>query len=167
MKRMGTTYLQSQVFCGAGVILEKDGKILLIKEHRPGKPDHGTWNFPCGFLDLGEDPYEAAIRETREEAGYDTKPYALLGVYSNVREDLLKGTNMPHGIFIYYIGVPLNDEAYEHDHEVSEIRWITPDELLLFSDESIRGGANRKKIIQDYKNGKRYPLEVVQHMVKL
>ena len=135
----------------------------MIKEHRPGNADHGKWNFPCGFLDLGEDPYETAIRETREEAGYDVRPHALLGIYSVARNDIVKGNAMPHYVGIYYIGAPLNEVPYEHDSEVAEIRWLTPDEALAFPDELMRS-RNIKIVIKDYAAGTRYPLEVVHHM---
>ena len=166
MQPLETTYQYTQAFCCAGVVLEKDGKILMIRENRPGHADHGMWNFPCGWLDLGEDPYETAIRETREEAGYDVKPHALLGIYSSVRNDLQKGNAMPHGINIFYVGTPLNEEPYTHDYEVSEIQWITPNDFLALPDNSLRGSKRLKSITKDYMEGKRYPLELIQHAIQ-
>jgi predicted NUDIX family NTP pyrophosphohydrolase len=51
----------------------------------PGGPywsdrDDGAWSIPKGGLDRGETPLEAAIREFREETGFDsTDPYLTLG----------------------------------------------------------------------------------------
>ncbi len=51
----------------------------------PGGPywsdrDEGAWSIPKGGLDRGETPLEAAIREFREETGFDsTEPYLTLG----------------------------------------------------------------------------------------
>lgn len=51
----------------------------------PGGPywsdrDDGAWSIPKGGLDRGETPLEAAIREFREETGFDsTDPYLALG----------------------------------------------------------------------------------------
>lgn len=30
---------------------------------------HGTWSVPGGWLDMGETPHQAAVREAREETG--------------------------------------------------------------------------------------------------
>lgn len=35
------------------------------------KKDDGAWSFPKGLLDVGEQPFDAAIREFREEVGFD------------------------------------------------------------------------------------------------
>lgn len=51
----------------AAVWIEHDGQILLVK--RGMEPERGKWALPAGFIDFGEDPQEAAIRETLEETG--------------------------------------------------------------------------------------------------
>ncbi len=57
----------------AGVVLTRDGKYLLVQENSPGERAHGLWNFPAGKVDEGETIEEAAVREAKEEAGYDVK----------------------------------------------------------------------------------------------
>lgn len=52
---------------GLGVIISKDGKVLLGK--RKNAHGHGTWGFPGGHLEFGETFAECAYRETLEEAG--------------------------------------------------------------------------------------------------
>lgn len=52
---------------GAIVILLKDGLILYTK--RGIKPRQGLYGLPGGFLKYGENAYEAAVREMREETG--------------------------------------------------------------------------------------------------
>jgi 8-oxo-dGTP diphosphatase len=51
----------------AGVIVEKDHQILLVR--RVGEPARGLWSFPAGFVDAFEDPACAAERECLEETG--------------------------------------------------------------------------------------------------
>ncbi len=46
-----------------GVVFRADGPVLLLR-HR-----EGTWVFPKGHVDPGENALEAAIREVEEEAG--------------------------------------------------------------------------------------------------
>ena len=53
----------------AGAIIEKDGKILLVKRKFP--PRVGDWCFPAGFMEYEESPVECCIREIKEETGLD------------------------------------------------------------------------------------------------
>ena len=52
---------------GVAVIIERDGKVLLIK--RKNAHGAGTWAVPGGHLEFGETPEACAMRETREEVG--------------------------------------------------------------------------------------------------
>ncbi|PIQ68875.1 MAG: hypothetical protein COV91_01870 [Candidatus Taylorbacteria bacterium CG11_big_fil_rev_8_21_14_0_20_46_11] len=61
----------TQVFGVVGAILEKEGKFLLVRENNPPHPDHGKWNQPAGWVDVGENPITAVSREVREETGFD------------------------------------------------------------------------------------------------
>ena len=53
------------------VIAVKGKKFLLIK--RGMAPRKGTWGSPSGFIEVGETPAEACLRELREETGYKEK----------------------------------------------------------------------------------------------
>ena len=46
-----------------------DGRIILVRQYR-NSIDEITYEVPAGFIDAGETPEEAAIRELREETGY-------------------------------------------------------------------------------------------------
>ncbi|UII56634.1 NUDIX hydrolase [Cytobacillus spongiae] len=62
---------------GCGIILEKEGKILL--QHRT---DEDNWCIPGGMLEIGETFEEAAKRETFEETGLRVSELNLFGIYS-------------------------------------------------------------------------------------
>ena len=49
------------------VIIKKGNKFLLIKRGTP--PLKGCWAAPGGHVEKGENPYQAAVREAREEVG--------------------------------------------------------------------------------------------------
>ena len=65
-----------------GTVPVWDGRVLLCR--RAIEPRHGLWTLPAGFMELGETTAQAALRETREEAGVDVELDALYCV-ANVR----------------------------------------------------------------------------------
>lgn len=65
-----------------GVIV-RDGRVLLCRLGSP-EPDQGKWTLPGGGLDFGEHPEQAAIREVREETGFEVRLGELLEVQSEV-----------------------------------------------------------------------------------
>lgn len=74
----------------AGVVALMDGKVVMIKRGR--EPAKGKWAFPSGFIELGEKPENAALRELKEEAGVWGENLGLIDVYfenSEVYRDIL------------------------------------------------------------------------------
>lgn len=67
---------------GAGVIVEREGKILLID-----RADGLGYTFPGGIVRHRETIEECVMRETREETGYDVQLTGLIGVYSALDRD--------------------------------------------------------------------------------
>jgi len=53
----------------AGACIISDGKILLVQESH--KEARGLWSFPLGHIEDGETEAVAAVREVKEETGYD------------------------------------------------------------------------------------------------
>lgn len=54
----------------------KDGNILLVQE-----TTDSCWAMPGGWADVGDIPSDVAIRETKEESGFDVKPLKVIGVF--------------------------------------------------------------------------------------
>jgi len=63
----------------AGCVATHEGCILLCQ--RAIDPYLGMWTIPAGYVEVGETLQEAAIRETREEAGAIVTNLRLLAVY--------------------------------------------------------------------------------------
>jgi ADP-ribose pyrophosphatase YjhB (NUDIX family) len=54
----------------------KEGKILLVQEAQDKR-----WAMPGGWADVGDLPSEVAIRETKEESGFDIGLNKVIGVF--------------------------------------------------------------------------------------
>lgn len=66
------------------VLLNEDGKVLILQRSKNSKNNPGRWNFPGGHIDKGESPKEAAVRECEEEAGITPKKVEFLGNYGKM-----------------------------------------------------------------------------------
>jgi len=65
----------------AGVVVTVEDRVVLLR--RAIEPALGAWVFPGGFVDRGEHPEEAAVREAWEEAGIRVALDGILGIYSH------------------------------------------------------------------------------------
>jgi ADP-ribose pyrophosphatase YjhB (NUDIX family) len=72
--RRDTGYATPKVDVRAAVF--RDDRILLVKER-----EDGAWTLPGGWADIGDAPSVAAVREVKEESGYDVVARKLLAVH--------------------------------------------------------------------------------------
>jgi 8-oxo-dGTP diphosphatase len=110
----------------AAVLIEQDGRVLLAR--RANDPARGLWTMPAGFIDAGEDPAEAAVRECKEETGLVVRITGLLDVLSG--QEHARGAH----IVIFYRAEVVSGELTPGD-DVDAVRFFARDDLppLAFS----------------------------------
>lgn len=120
----------------SGVIIEKDGKVLLVK--RKFAPFKGDWSLPAGFMEYGESPEACAIREIYEETNLKIKLPALFGVYA--------GHDDPrtYAILVVYLADIIEGQPEPGD-DAQEISFFSRDEIP----SNIAFAAHRQ-VLKDY-----------------
>lgn len=117
-----TTYYHNPKPC-ASVLPIKDGKVLLAK--RGVAPYKGSYDIIGGFMDINEQPMDAAIREAKEETGLDVKITSLLGTYVDKY-----GDDGDYTLSLHYLGEVIGGEMKPMD-DVASLEWVTISEVPL------------------------------------
>jgi 8-oxo-dGTP pyrophosphatase MutT (NUDIX family) len=112
------------------VVLNESNEVLLeLRE------DARIWALPAGRLEPGETYEQAAIREVREETGYEIELERLVGDYW--RPQFLPGGSKVR----VYVGRVVGGDPSKHDWESLEVKWFPlgalPKGLFKFSREHI------------------------------
>lgn len=92
---------------GAGVLVEMDGGLVLVKRREP--PFVGWWALPAGYIEADESVEQAAVRECKEETGLDVELVELFGVYS------FPEGPVQSGIIIFYRARPIGGTLHAGD----------------------------------------------------
>ena len=144
------TEQNKKVGVGFGVMLMRDGKILLGKRHEdPEKADSAlngaaTWTMPGGKMEFGETFEEAGKREVEEETGIKIKKLNIICINNERMEQA------------HFVTIGMFADDFEGDaqvmepEEITEWKWFGLDNLpspMYFPS---------KEVIENYKSGKFY-----------
>lgn len=101
-----------------GCLIKQDGKYLLVQEGQPGA--RGLWNLPAGHVDKGEELEAAAVREAKEETGYDVQLIKEIAIYHETATKSVKHV---------YLAVITGGELKPQPEEILDVKWLTLDEI--------------------------------------
>lgn len=105
----------------AGVVLKDEkGRYLLVQEKQ--LQAYGLWNLPAGWIDPGESAQQAAIREAKEEVGFDVKLQTQEPVLSKLNN---KGNRLLTSFYAQIVGGVLE---YPGD-EILAAKWFALEEI--------------------------------------
>lgn len=104
----------------SAVAIIDDGQVVMVR--RKYEPFAGQWTLPSGFLEFGEDPEGAAVREMKEELGVEVEITGLV--------DVLMERGDPRGLalLVVYTGRIVAGEPVADD-DASEVRSFPLDAL--------------------------------------
>lgn len=128
----------------AEVVIVREGQVLLTRRARD--PYEGWWELPGGFVDRGEHPTSAAVREVREELGIDV---VLTGLVTTSVEESPYGDTL---LITAYEAITDAEEPEPDPGEVSEWRWFDRDDI-----PEEMAGRDRERLV-DWLEGRTVPL---------
>ena len=122
VENQGKPIAKTYIVCG--VLIEKNGKFLLIQEKQAKA--FKKWNLPAGKVDEGETLEHAAIREAKEECGYDVEL---------TRELLVMHPAADRPVLHAYGAKIIGGELAFPEDEILDIKWFSAQEIKDLKDE--------------------------------
>jgi len=124
----------------SNIFVNEQGHLLLMKRADTCVTFPGHWGLVGGFIDPGETPQEAAVREAKEEIGVDIEVIEFVGRYYNTPTPHYgNAISLPH-----YSKIIAGTPHPAQPEECSDVKWFTPEE--------VRGmdlAYDHKKILED------------------
>ena len=115
-----------------GVYIEKDNKILMVQEKGQS---WGLWSIPLGHVEPKETLEESAIREIKEETGYDIK------ITKKLEQKTISGIEYKGGEkdndkeieLNFFEGEVIGGELKVDKEDLLDVKWFYKDEIKQLS----------------------------------
>ncbi len=107
-----------------GVVVQ-EGKILLVREKKEGE-----WSLPGGWADLLLSPSEIAVKEVREESGFEVRALRLLAVLDNHKHN----PPAPYHAYKMFIHCDITGGGAKEGLETNGVQFFREDELPQLSE---------------------------------
>jgi len=124
---------------GIRAVVVQDDKILLVKEKMDNK-----WSLPGGYADTGMTPSEIAIKEVKEESGYDVKPTRILGL---IDYNKYQDRPLPFDIYNLFMECEIIGGEPATGIETSDVGFFDINNLPELSERRV----TKKQILEMYK----------------
>lgn len=138
------------------VCIKENDKLLMVQEAQ--QKAYKLWNFPAGHLEDREDVFIDAIREAKEETGFDVELVSLISIQNYLKKD-------EEILRINFNAKIISGEISFDKNEILDVKWIPISELENMTDEEIRGTSTILDIVKDIKTNKEYPLEIIKNII--
>ncbi len=136
-------------------VVVRDGLLLCVEERADRRL---VLNQPAGHLEPGESLQEAALRETREETGWEVRLTHLVGTYQWRAPESGR-----HYLRFAFAAEPLREiSGAVLDAGIVRTLWLSPTQLQL---EAARHRSPLVwRTVADYLGGSRYPLALARQI---
>ena len=133
----------SLVVGSSAVVVDDEGLILLQR-----RSDSGNWALPGGAMDIGETLAQSAVREVKEETGFDVRIDRIIGIYSDPAHVFAYADGEVRQEFSICLACTIVGGSLAVSHESTDVRFFTFNEVpSLTMHPSIR------KRVDDYLAG--------------
>ncbi len=140
-------------------VVVREGRLLMVEEQVGGKR---VFNQPAGHLEPDESLTEAALRETREETGWDVQLTAFIGAYQWKAAKTAASEGRHYLRFAFAAEPVAHDAARALDEGIVQALWMSPTELQQA--QARHRSPLVWQVVADYLAGRRSPLSMLQQI---
>ena len=111
------------------ILVNDEGKVLILKRSDKVRTYKGMWGGIAGYVEKGEEPFDTAIKEIREEVGLEQEDVEFVKALEPFEfVDFIDGLRYDWNIYTFLFKTEKKDKVHI-DWEHTEYRWVDPQKL--------------------------------------